>query len=397
MELYFCDLCNESVPQGDLELGRAWRRGNRVVCNACEQSMSEGGRGPIPQRASLGGTASAGTAMAVAEREQAAPALAPGPTASVGAQHSTHSSGASGAWMLGGVALIFTGVAAYWTLQRTAAVDEELAAADRSVRSEQSALAAELAALRNSVEARMSTAEQRGAQERSAQFAGLSATLSKLRDDCTRLERVIGGLAEKDASLAEDQRQALEAMGGRIEALGATFGDLEGGVAFHSDRLIELEERVHALAQGGAWRSEGVGAAPDEGVPTWQPFLADLASAQAAARLDALYALEKSKDMAVVPYVVPMLQDVDIFVRMAAARVLEDLRAKNSVPALIDALEDTEPVVTESAMFALQKITGQDFGFEPNAPVVERAKKIKAWRDWWKKEGEAFLAGGTAE
>ena len=42
MNLYFCDLCNESIPQSDLDLGRAVRRNERLICAACEGAMSGG-------------------------------------------------------------------------------------------------------------------------------------------------------------------------------------------------------------------------------------------------------------------------------------------------------------------------------------------------------------------
>src|SRR5688572_1344199 len=40
MNLYFCDLCNESIPQPDLDLGRAVRRGERLICASCESAMT---------------------------------------------------------------------------------------------------------------------------------------------------------------------------------------------------------------------------------------------------------------------------------------------------------------------------------------------------------------------
>src|SRR5882672_5074268 len=40
MKIHFCDLCNESVPQSDLDIGRAFMRKGRVVCATCDQLMS---------------------------------------------------------------------------------------------------------------------------------------------------------------------------------------------------------------------------------------------------------------------------------------------------------------------------------------------------------------------
>src|SRR6185503_1315066 len=47
MNVYFCDLCNESIPQADLDLGRAVRRNERLICAACEAAMS-GGQSNLP-------------------------------------------------------------------------------------------------------------------------------------------------------------------------------------------------------------------------------------------------------------------------------------------------------------------------------------------------------------
>ncbi|MFT7542939.1 MAG: hypothetical protein ACI9K5_003921, partial [Gammaproteobacteria bacterium] len=43
MDLLFCDVCNESVPQRDLDEGLAKRRRGRVVCATCEGAMSSEG------------------------------------------------------------------------------------------------------------------------------------------------------------------------------------------------------------------------------------------------------------------------------------------------------------------------------------------------------------------
>src|ERR1700741_3271172 len=40
MEIHFCSLCNESVPQSDLDLGRAFLRRGRVICAVCERAMT---------------------------------------------------------------------------------------------------------------------------------------------------------------------------------------------------------------------------------------------------------------------------------------------------------------------------------------------------------------------
>jgi len=65
------------------------------------------------------------------------------------------------------------------------------------------------------------------------------------------------------------------------------------------------------------------------------------------------------------------------------------------IPALIDALEDPEASVREAAVVSLRAITARDFRFDPGAKESERAKRVKAWRDWWKKASEELLGGNT--
>ena len=78
---------------------------------------------------------------------------------------------------------------------------------------------------------------------------------------------------------------------------------------------------------------------------------------------------------------------------MATARILGDLEAAVGIGALIDTLVDPEASVREAAVVSLRSITGRSFRFDPLGKESERAKRVKAWRDWWKKSGDAFLAG----
>ncbi len=398
MDIYFCDLCNESVPQSDLEEGRAWRRGNRVVCNTCERLMSEGAKSVLAARAASAAKAAtmaaAVTGLTVAEREgigEPAPMLtmAGAPSEAVPAPAAR-----GGGWFLGLLALLAAGVVAFLGFDRIDGARIDSQAADARLNADHALLVDKVAELERSLAGRIQASEMRGSQERATQVAGLTTSFSGVQSEIVRISEALDPIGRELGELRKQREADATVLAERLGRIGKELTELQGDAAFHNDRLIELEERVRALAQAGSsLGGPGQGAAPGTGAPSWQPLLAELSGAQASGRLDALYALEQTADPAVVPYVIPMLADVDLFVRMAAARVLENLKAKSAVPALIDALEDPETVVTESAKFALEKITGKDFGFEPNAAPAERAKKVKVWREWWKKEGEAFLAG----
>jgi hypothetical protein len=61
------------------------------------------------------------------------------------------------------------------------------------------------------------------------------------------------------------------------------------------------------------------------------------------------------------------------------------------VPALIDRLEDHDPVVRLAAFEELKKGTGRSFGFVPWAGESERAGAVSRWRDWWKQRQAALV------
>jgi hypothetical protein len=399
MDIYFCDLCNESVPQIDLDQGRAWQRGNRVVCSTCERLMSEGAKSVLAARtasaAKSATMAAAVTGLAVAEREEtdASVSTEPAPSASP-TRDAVPAPRGGGGWFVGVLALLVAGGVAYVGFDRIDATRVALEASDARIEKDRAQLSDHVNEMERTLAGRIQASEMQGAQERTSQIAGLTSSFSGLKSQVTETSQALATLRREIDEMRAQGNTATDASNERLGKITQDLTDMQGQVAFHNDRLIELEERVHALAQASSpLASSAQGAAPGTGAPAWQPMLADLSGAQASVRLDALYALAQTGDAGVIPYVIPMLEDVDLFVRMAAARVLENMKAKSAVPALIDALEDPETVVTESASFALKEITGKDFGFEPEEGPADRAKKVKAWREWWKKEGEAFLAG----
>jgi hypothetical protein len=53
------------------------------------------------------------------------------------------------------------------------------------------------------------------------------------------------------------------------------------------------------------------------------------------------------------------------------------------IPALINRLVDTDPVVRMTAFEELKQRTGQDFGFVPWARPEENQYAVQRWRGWW--------------
>jgi hypothetical protein len=76
----------------------------------------------------------------------------------------------------------------------------------------------------------------------------------------------------------------------------------------------------------------------------------------------------------------PFLEDEDPTVRALAALVVGRTGSKTCVPLLVPLLEDADVEVREEAIEALYTLTGDDLGFEAEAPEDERAAAVARWR-----------------
>ena len=167
----------------------------------------------------------------------------------------------------------------------------------------------------------------------------------------------------------------------------ATTTRLSSELAQLNREVNKLVERWMEALETGDVVAGASSVAAEDAAPDWLEHTARLTSPSAATRWNAVTALGDAKDEAVVPYLVGMLQDPDTFVRIATARILEDLGSLDAVGDLIEALTDSEVVVREVVVTALRKITDENHRFDPAAPEAERARRVKAWREWWKKNG----------
>lgn len=361
MKIHFCDLCNESVPQSDIDQGRAVVRKGRIVCRACDRAMSHAETHAVKPLAAADATSGA-------------------PSGSSGAPRAR-----SGAWF--GLAGLAAAIAVFmWSSralerlgERAASTDANLAAATERTRALEGRLDA---ALRTSDESAARMREDI-AETRAAIQAGLvesAAARGRSESESARLLAVLDAL---DARVREQS----DANTSRWNDLKARIARNEQDQQLSVERLSELESGIRASAH------ERAPVAPGE--PSWSFLLEDLASSDAGTRWQAVANLGDTKDPNVLPHVFPMLRDPDVFVRMAAARVLGDVRSPSSIGPLIDALEDREAPVREAAYGSLRAVSGKEHPFDPLASEAEREKRVKAWREWWKKEQESSASGVT--
>jgi HEAT repeat protein len=279
---------------------------------------------------------------------------------------------------LAAVALLCTLGVGYWLYSR----------AEQGTRAQEQALAdlrGELSELRSRNAALSASLGQRAQQDRQVLEEKLSASQQQVegliagaRQDT---QAVAGRLADLDQRLA-----ALQAPGSSDERQDAELKQMQQQLGQIGK---EVQDLGRALADVASEHANALAAAaqPVPAQPAWMGLVAELSSADEGNRWRAVLSLGETRDPAVSAYLLPVLKDEDIFVRMAAARTLGDLRAPDAVAALIEALGDPEPSVREAVYTALKAITKRELAFDALGEDGEqRARQIQAWRDWWAKE-----------
>ena len=362
-EIYFCDVCNESVPVADLDQGRALRVKERVVCAACNRAMGGPSSANAPHPPVPLGFPAAGTIHSHGHTHTAT-------------HHAPSGSGAALTFGVLGLAVaISVGVWAHGEFDaaeaRAAAAAERSAVALRDGQARLAAFELEASARRDAeaserreqvLELRSDLAELRSRAE--ARLAELASAVAGTSERLIAADEALKKVEQHEAELLSLQQKLIETRGA-LDALSA-----------------ELAARIAAAKQGGG---AAPSAAPED--PAWLALLEQLRSANVSERYVALVGLAASRDPRATAEVLPSLKDADIFLRMAAARALGDLASQEAIPALIDALDDEEALVREAAYLSLRSITQRDLQFDAHSPdAAERAKRIKAWREWWDKE-----------
>jgi polyhydroxyalkanoate synthesis regulator phasin len=337
MEIRFCDLCHESIPDADFETGRAVAIDGRTMCVACGLRRSLSLTGPRAWLTLLLALYAAGVATWLLTRDR-------GPT----------------------------GVSASVAAAIKAQADQTLADATQS----QGEAAGNVQKLLESADARTNQASEAITQQ-------IRALVTKVDQD----------REETSARLSD-----LEA---RMRALDAQVSEVHGWLKELKDRAErEVTQPVEppptpeppAEPIPGPPPTTPAPTNPREPAPTpqvdpaqLQHWIDLLQDPDAGIAFTATISLARLKDLRAVPALIRALETYkDFYVRLGAADALRELRACDAVPNLIDALDDKDDLVRSSANLALQGITQHEEPFAPTLGKPELRKVQKNWRDWWK-------------
>jgi hypothetical protein len=89
------------------------------------------------------------------------------------------------------------------------------------------------------------------------------------------------------------------------------------------------------------------------------------------------------------------LKSDDVAGRIIAMKQAAQRRDKKAVPALVDALSSDDPAERFYAISALQRISGQTFGYHYFDPESVRAQSVQSWKQWLAGAQPAAATAGT--
>ncbi len=336
LEVFFCDICNTSVPARDLEIGAAARVKGKTIGGCClpdlrkDESPRVGSRGMAMSLAVLAAVAGAtvfvdwrlteqmtilGDGIAVVERD-------------LGSQH-----------------------------QQLLGLEERL---------HSTALRDDVASLGDSL---------------SAMAAGVGGDQEALSTAFEEFGRDVRGLEQEVARLGSAQGEARSVIA-RVER---ELRDLSRAVS--ESRAVP---RVEPAARGGGPEAVVVVDSGASLPASLQRQVARLTDEDPATRFEAVDALLRSKNPRVLDALLPMAKDPDAFVRRITVEGLSEFRDPDSVDTLLGALADSEAIVRNTAYLALKKLTGEEFPFDPDASRDARLTAQRRWQQWWQGARETF-------
>jgi hypothetical protein len=89
---------------------------------------------------------------------------------------------------------------------------------------------------------------------------------------------------------------------------------------------------------------------------------------------------------AVIPSLLPLVDADGDLLRIAVFRILNEVADDRCIMACIDGLEDTNEYVRDTANKTLVKVTGENFGYQPQASPRRREQAQQKWKNWWMEE-----------
>ncbi|MCX5677130.1 MAG: HEAT repeat domain-containing protein, partial [Planctomycetota bacterium] len=142
--------------------------------------------------------------------------------------------------------------------------------------------------------------------------------------------------------------------------------------------------RGHASGAGESMPSKQRAghATPDDGALPGSSGIPGLNGGEEGAKMSAAQRLAIFRDPAAAPALAERLKDESREVRVAAAIALATCGTRDSVPPLLAALADADPLVAQAAAIAVENLSGHAEPFNPFVAAGERTQQAEKWQAW---------------
>lgn len=370
VEVFFCDLCGTSVPAADIDAKKAMVHQGKTIGGCCLTELRGAAPATTSEASDAGGPKADGSG---GDAAKPATAAAPG------------SAGGDSSRMLT-VAIVmmiaFAGGVMFLD-SRMSRLEDALTKSLDAAATRQKADSESLQSLSIKADGFAASADVAAVTAKQAEFAASLATLTK---DATERHAIV---EQQVGSLRTQVNEAKD----KIVDYRPLFEDLRQR---HTRAIAAIEGmRTEVAAVPASTTPE-----PTPGPVVKEPAvdlpseLADqvrkLSAADPAVRFEAVDVLAESKNLKVLPYLLPLAKDPDAFVRRLTVEGLREFQKAEAVDALIEALRDEDENVCDTAWRSLRDLTGQKFKFEASASKDARARAAQAWQDWWAKARATF-------
>lgn len=88
------------------------------------------------------------------------------------------------------------------------------------------------------------------------------------------------------------------------------------------------------------------------------------------------------------PFLIPLAKSNSELTRVAVMRLFHEMGDESVIEPCIDALTDANEFVRDFAGKTLERVTREDFGYQPQASPRRREIAQEKWRKWWASEQE---------
>ena len=335
-ELFFCNVCQQSVPQISLDTGNAVRHGDRVICPDCADTLV------------------IATELEPSKRE----------------------------WSISPIVIVFFtitwAVFAYMYVEQQRFFDA-VTASNKEAVSNNNRLSAANTRLERALENKIGDSATRAKIERDKLTSVIENGDNKLRD---ALSRQANALAEFESLPSQFSAMSSKLNLSQIEisTIADSAREIRAGQLVLRDKISAVERQVAAAPTPVDVEESSF----DSRV---QSILQGLESSDPNTRFAALEDIADHNDPNLVPYVAPLLYDSYEFCRYQAATTLRQWSALSATPQLIEALDDTFEFVRKEVNAALEAVTKNSVGYNHKDDDAARAASQQAWRDWWKNNG----------